>query len=177
MERLRDLKRFYEILADLERKINGARTLGRCTGSMNWPRRGVHFFREVDRERSQTGDGPRVERIGTHAIRTGSRRTLWGRLRQHRGTVRRPGGNHRTSIFRGHVGASLIERDGLNCPTWRWRGLQPRSVRDAEAPLEREVSTVIGAMPFLWGGNGRTRSEQLESAHRTQRHRIGLSVI
>ena len=148
--RLHDLKSFYEILAALERKTNGARTLAGCTGSMNWPRRGVYFFREVGEERSDTGDGPRIVRVGTHALRAGARRTLWGRLRQHRGTLRRPGGNHRTSIFRGHVGASLIERDALNCPSWRWRGVQPPAVKDAEAPLEREVSAMIGAMPFLW---------------------------
>ena len=150
VERLRDLKRFYEILAALERKINGARTLARCSGAMNWPQRGIYFFREVGEERSDTADGPRIVRVGTHATKAGASSTLWGRLRQHRGTVRRPGGSHRTSIFRGHVGASLIERDGLICRSWGRGSSAPRSVKDAEAPLEREVSAVIGAMPFLW---------------------------
>ena len=148
--RLDDLKRFYEILAALDRKVKGARTLTNCSGRMHWPRRGVYFFREVGEERSDTGDGPRIVRVGTHATKAGASSTLWGRLRQHRGTVRRAGGDHRTSIFRGHVGASLIEREGLICRSWGRGSSAPRSVKDAEALLERKVSAVIGAMPFLW---------------------------
>jgi hypothetical protein len=148
MARSDDLLRFYEILATLERKAGGARTLTNCSGGMNWPDRGVYFFRELHEERSDTGNGLRVVRVGTHALRAGARSTLWGRLRQHKGTGH--GGNHRGSIFRLLVGKSLIERDGVLCPSWGRGSSAPRSVRDAEVPLEREVSSVVGAMPFLW---------------------------
>lgn len=147
-----DLKRFYEILAALERKTNGPRILAHCSGTkaMNWPRRGVYFFREVGEERSDSGHGPRIVRVGTHATKAGARSTLWQRLRTHRGTVRPCGGNHGSSIFRGHVGFSLIKRDCLTCPSWgRYRPTKPYDI-DAEATVERKVSDVIGAMPFLW---------------------------
>ena len=148
--RLDDLKRFYEILAALERKVKGARTLTNCSGRMNWPCRGVYFFREVGEERPDTGHGQRIVRVGTHATKDGASSTLWGRLRQHRGTISTGGGHHGSSIFRGLVGASLIERDGLICPSWgRDPPTQPSAI-DAEATVELEVSVVIGQMPFLW---------------------------
>ena len=148
--RFDDLKRLYEILANLERKIRGPRTLARCSGSMNWPQRGVYFFREVGEERSDTGHGPRIVRVGTHATKAGARSTLWGRLKQHQGTIKTGGGHHGSSIFRFHVGTSLIKRNGLKCPSWgRYIPTQPSDI-DAEASVEREVSVVIGAMPFLW---------------------------
>ena len=79
-------------------------------------------------------------------------RKLWDRLRQHRGTNRPSGGNHRGSIFRLLVGNSLIERDGVSCPSWELGKSKPRkaSERNAEEALERKVSSVIGSMPFLW---------------------------
>ena len=90
-------------------------------------------------------------RVGTHALKTGSRQSLWDRLKQHRGTVNSGGGHHRGSIFRLIVGAALIRRDGLECPTWgTGRGGSPREVRARELDLERAVSEEIGAMPFLW---------------------------
>lgn len=148
MARRDDLQRFYEILAALERKVKGARTLARCTGYMNWPCRGVYFFREAGEERSDTGDGPRIVRVGTHALKAGSGSTLWTRLRQHRGAVSHGGGNHGSSIFRFLVGKSLIERDGFTCPSWGWVSSDKEA--EAEAALERKVSVVIGQMPFLW---------------------------
>ena len=51
-ERLEDLVRFYLILDRLERNIGGARTLADCRGRMDWPERGVYFFREPDENRS-----------------------------------------------------------------------------------------------------------------------------
>ena len=150
MARQDDLQRFYEILVVLERKLGGPRTLADCSGGADWSRRGVYFFMELHEERSDTGDGPRIVRVGTHALQAGARSTLWGRLSQHKGTDRPSGGNHRGSIFRSLIGKSLIERDGVPCSSWGRGSTAPRSVREAEAPLEREVSAVIGAMPFLW---------------------------
>ena len=64
--------------------------------------------------------------------------------------MRSGGGNHHGSIFRKIVGAALIEKDGLNYPTWGKGDTAPREVRKLEQPLERIVSTHIGEMPFLW---------------------------
>ena len=86
--RLQDLIRFYSILNELEKTI-GARALADCRGRMKWPARGVYFFREAGESRSDTGEGLRVVRVGTHALKAGGSTTLWSRLSTHRGQVRR----------------------------------------------------------------------------------------
>jgi hypothetical protein len=83
--RLQHLIRFYSLLARLERQIGGARRLADCSGRMEWPQRGVYFFRELGENRSDTGSGPRIVRVGTHALKAGGTTTLWTRLSQHRG--------------------------------------------------------------------------------------------
>ncbi|MEQ8354658.1 MAG: hypothetical protein RH942_03905 [Kiloniellaceae bacterium] len=148
--RLQHLKHFYVLLGALEEKLGGPRRLSECAGRMDWPRRGVYFFREPGEDRSDTGDGPRIVRIGTHALRAGSGTKLWGRLSQHRGQIRAGGGSHRGSIFRLLMGASIIERDGQGHATWGQGTSAPKDFRIHEEPLEKAVSAVIGAMPFLW---------------------------
>ena len=151
MPRLTHLKEFYFLLNTLEERLSGARRLSACTGGMLWPKRGVYFFREAGEVRTDSGTGARVVRVGTHALKAGSRTTLWNRLSQHRGTARSCGGNHRGSIFRLIVGTALIKRDGFCCRTWdNGRGSAPREVRELEQPFEQAVSDVIGEMPVLW---------------------------
>jgi hypothetical protein len=148
--RLEHLKRFYSILDALEHNIGGAKTLAECKGRMNWPKRGVYFFREPGEVRSDTGTGPRIVRVGTHALKAGGSTTLWGRLSTHRGQVRSGGGNHRGSIFRLIVGTALISRDGHTFPTWGEGNSAAKDIRAAEVERECAVSEVIGKMPFLW---------------------------
>jgi hypothetical protein len=148
--RLADLIRFYAILKDLEAKIGGVRRLSECSGRMNWPSRGVYFFFEQDENRLDTGEGPRMVRVGTHALNLGSGTKLWTRLSQHKGQVKTGGGNHRGSIFRLIVGAALISRDRLTFPTWGIGNTGDRTSRHAEVHLERQVSEFIGRMCFLW---------------------------
>jgi len=69
--RLDHLKHFYSILAMLEQNIGGAKRLADCSGRMDWPKRGVYFFRETGEKRSDTGTGPRIVRVGTHALKAG----------------------------------------------------------------------------------------------------------
>ncbi len=149
--RLDDLVKFYRLLDVLDGQLGGARVLGDCSGKLTWPRRAVYFFTEDGECRTDTGAGSRVVRVGTHALRNGSRTTLWNRLSQHRGSTRSGGGNHRGSIFRLIVGTALIERDNLVCPTWDdRRSTAPADVRAAELMMERAVSKTIRAMRFLW---------------------------
>lgn len=117
-ERREHLIRFYSILDRLDHKLGGAHTLAGCSGRMIWPQRGLYFFREPGESRSDTGEGPRIVRVGTHALKTGSGTNLWTRLGQHKGQLITGGGNHRGSIFRLIVGAALVSRDGLVFPTW-----------------------------------------------------------
>ena len=82
--RLKDLIHFYSILNQFEKAICAARALADCRGRMKWPSRGVYFFLGKDIEnRSDTGEGPRVLRVGTHALKTGGSTTLWAALRTH----------------------------------------------------------------------------------------------
>ncbi len=149
-ERLSHITEFYMHMTRLAHVCGGSRTLAECNGRMRWPQRGVYFFQETGEDRSDSGHGSRVVRIGTHALKCGSKTTIWKRLSQHRGTASSGGGNHRGSIFRLIVGASLMSRDGYSCDTWGQGNSAPRSVRDAEQALEKQVSQKIGAMPFHW---------------------------
>ncbi|MBN1304915.1 MAG: hypothetical protein JXA13_10810 [Anaerolineales bacterium] len=152
---IHQVRRFYELLEQIEIKIGGKRTLADCDGYLPWPERGVYFFFEPGEERSTSGCGLRCVRVGTHALARGSQSTLWKRLRQHRGKVgghNPEGGNHRGSVFREHVGTALIQRDHWPDEiAGNWGGSNaPREIKQAEAPLEREISRLIGRMPFLW---------------------------
>ena len=132
-----------------------------------------------------SGTGSRVVRVGTHALKAGSRTTLWQRLSQHRGNAKGDGGNHRGSIFRLLVGAALARRGDCPLPpSWgkgadpgkaaRRLGLASRSVvKDAEADLERHVSAYIGQMPFLWLAVPDAPGPQ-SARGRIERHAIAL---
>ena len=161
VDRHSDTIRFYELLGRLEGRVGGTHLLAECTGGMGWPRRGLYFFFEPGETRSGSGAGLRVVRIGTHALKAGSKSTLWGRLSQHRGTARNGGGNHRGSIFRLLVGTSLARRSGISLPpSWglggdpgtaaRRLGVERAEVKRSEAELEASVSRYVGAMPFLF---------------------------
>lgn len=150
-ERLDHLKRFYDLIDILDQRMGGARTLADCTGKLSWPKRGVYFFMEGGEFRTVSGEGLRIVRVGTHALKAGSGTRLWTRLSQHRGQARSGGGNHRGSIFRLIVGTALIAKHGYDCPTWDNRkSSAPAEVRAGELAMEREVSRTIGAMQFLW---------------------------
>ncbi len=149
--RLRGLQRFYRLLRDLETRLGGARRLAQCDGRVAWPRHGVYFFFEPGEARSDSGNGPRVVRVGTHALAERSRTSLWNRLSQHRGVASAGRGNHRGSIFRLLVGSALMERDPrLRVPTWGQGASATSEIRCGEHELEVLVSRTIGAMPFLW---------------------------
>ena len=115
--RLDDLIRLYSILDHLERRIGGRRLLASSDGRSGWPTRGVYFFMEDGECRTDSGEGLRIVRVGTHALTSSSRTTLWKRLSQHKGQNVSGGGNHRGSIFRLLVGSTLFKAPGAACPT------------------------------------------------------------
>lgn len=154
-DRAADVSRFYDLLNSLAIRVGGPRVLRDCDGRMEWPERGVYFFFENGETRSGSRIGDRVVRVGTHALNHGSRSTLWRRLRQHRGSNRSGGGNHRASVFRLLVGDALARRgDTPLPPSWGHRERLPAADRASrkrgEADLEVLVSRTIGAMPMLW---------------------------
>jgi hypothetical protein len=147
MNRLEDLKRFYALLDAIERCNHGGGKLSDCSGRMTWPTRGVYFFREFGENRTDTGNGLRIVRIGTT---TGVKSTLWKRLRGHKGTEKTSGGNHRGSVFRLLVGTALIKKNHLLYDKWGKNKKADRVTTKLEEPLEVEVSKIIRNMPFLW---------------------------
>ncbi|WP_435069090.1 hypothetical protein [Haloplanus sp. C73] len=159
MSRAEDLDRFYDLLADLDERVGGARALKDCTGYMDWPDRGVYFLLEPG-ETHAPGQH-RVTRVGTHAVSAGSSTSLWDRLKQHFGTGSRSadhphGGNHRGSVYRKRVGEALIEKHALHddYPDWdaRWAAIERDrdDVRDEEYLLERRVSAYLREQRVLW---------------------------
>lgn len=151
MSRVDDTVRFYDLLKNLERRAGGQRKLAYCDGRMDWPSHGVYFFFESGEHRTGSGAGPRVVRVGTHALRAGARNRLWNRLAQHRGTLRPVGGNHRGSIFRLLAGDAMM-RAGLieHLDSWGRGSSAPADVRMSEHSAEIQVSKYIGSMPFLF---------------------------
>lgn len=149
MSRTAHLEQFYDLLDQLEQKFGGKRHLADCNGQMGWPKRGVYFFFEPNEFRTTQADKMRVVRVGTHAVSSGSKSTLWGRLRSHKG-LNSGGGNHRGSIFRLHVGAALLAKTDIELATWGVNSSASREIRQNETQLEQQVSAYIGKMPFLW---------------------------
>src|SRR6516165_4541392 len=141
--RISDLQNFYELLGFLAERVGGPRTLAVCSGRLGWPRRGVYFFMEEGEVRSDSGTGPRIVRVGTHALTKGSGTKLWSRLRQHRGQQKTGGGNHRGSIFRLIVGTAIMARNGLDFPSWGNGRNAPADVRAGEIALECKASKAI----------------------------------
>jgi hypothetical protein len=85
---------------------------------------------------------------------------LQHRLKQHRGH-KSGGGQHRASIFRALIGEALLQRGDLGpCASWGVKGdpskasaalgLNRAEMLEAEAVVEKSVSSHIWSMPFLW---------------------------
>jgi hypothetical protein len=168
-----DLNRFYEILSDLEGHIGGSRCLQDCTAKSGWPERGLYFFFE-DGELREDQKNFRVVRVGTHAVTAKSKATLWSRLHIHRGNTDGRG-NHRGSVFRDLVGGALLSlREDADDIRSSWRNSLVSDIgRNAEASLEREVSSHIGRMRFVWLGVNDVPSTKSDRAY-LERNSIAL---
>jgi uncharacterized protein DUF6884 len=109
------------------------------------PAAGIYLFFDPKEPRLRDINQLRAVRVGTHGVASGSKASLRDRLRTHLGTAS-GGGNHRSSIFRLHVGRSLISAGrAKNVGSWGTNEY-PNSdrLRRAEAFLEAEVSDYIG---------------------------------
>ena len=146
--RISDINRLYELLGELAR-THPRRFLSECSGHDAWPLRGVYFFYENDECRSDSGDD-RIVRVGTHALKTGSKTTLWNRLSQHKGQVKSGGGNHRGSIFRKLVGHALLVQNQQPCDSWGKGSSASRDTRASELLIEQLVTGTLGRMQVLY---------------------------
>ena len=146
--------RFYTSMRELYIGQTGGRLLRECTGKMEWPIRGVYFLFEPSEWLCTRRFRPlthRIVRVGTHGVSRGSKATLWNRISTHRGVVA-GAGNHRSSIFRLHVGAALMRKlpNMWDAPNWGVGQLAGADVQQKERSLEREVSEILGQMRLLW---------------------------
>jgi len=170
----KDVDRLYRALRRLEKGSDGKRMMSACTGQQPWPKGGIYFFFEPGELRAN-GSESRVVRVGTHGVSRGSKATLWNRLRTHRGTGD-DCGNHRSSIFRLHVGAALANRDHrVTVASWGHGQIADAKTRRAEEELERAVSQHIGAMSVLWLSIGDEAGPASDRAY-LERNLIGLLV-
>jgi hypothetical protein len=146
-----DLDRFYELVSRLEVGLSGKRRLGDCTGKLKWPKKGLYFFFEPKEHRRGWPIVQRIVRIGTHAVSSGSKSTLWQRLRVHKGTSD-GGGNHRSSIFRLYIGKAIMKREHTEAlyPFWGTGMSASREIRLAEKPLEKQVTKYLSNTHLLW---------------------------
>lgn len=131
------------------------RTTGFCrlreVLSKDLPTHGVYFFFDDHEPTVFSNTIPRLVRVGTHGVSLGSVATLRNRLRTHFGT-RAGRGNHRSSVFRLHVGRAIIERERLSNLFANWGKGQSadREITNAEADMEKKVSDYIGNLRVLF---------------------------
>lgn len=148
-----DRSRFDELLRRLMISVDQGQPLARLLEMGQLPERGVYFL--LDSATSNTQEQWHICRVGTHAVSLGSKSTLRARLRAHLGT-RTGNGNHRSSIFRLHVGNALLRRDQREIVTWGKGSVAPhelrtsQALREAEAQHEQQVSDYIAQLPVLW---------------------------
>jgi hypothetical protein len=155
-----DLESFYKLLAKLKEGLGEKRLLGACNGKMSWPHKGVYFFFEEGEYRTNFPNIQRVVRVGTHAVSKGAVSTLWGRLRNHKGTPNGLG-NHRGSIFRLHIGTALLQKMNKQAalPSWGLGQAANQDTKQKEEWLEWQVTQYLGdKMSLLWLDVGDTPS-------------------
>jgi len=154
-KRAADLVRFYRLMDELQVLNGGLHRLAGANQETAWPQRGVVWFQEKTETRKDSGTGPRIVRVSTHALKQGLNSSLWDRLSAD------ATGSHRGSVFRTLVGLSIRDMMGKNEPQSWGRGadaaaaaaernLEPAGLLQSEAALESAVSLYIGQMPFLF---------------------------
>jgi hypothetical protein len=147
LDRVKDVKKLYQILARLEKKLGGKLSIDECIKDKNLPEKGLYFCFEEGEKRSTSGGGLRVVRIGAHALMPSSRSTMLNRLKLDRGNDKDLGGKHRRSMLRKHIGRSFMQRDKIACKTWEKR-VKPGPRENA---IEEKISKHIrGKMKFLY---------------------------
>ncbi|MDD2319446.1 MAG: hypothetical protein PHO83_05270 [Geobacteraceae bacterium] len=143
------LDQFYSIVHELAENSNGYVPFGSFSVNSSFPQKGVYLFFEKNEYRLFHQNKLRVTRVGTHAVSKGSKSALWTRLRTHKGTSEGKG-NHRSSIFRLHVGSALINKLALSSDSWGNGQSATKAIRSSEENIETMVSNYISQMFFLW---------------------------
>jgi hypothetical protein len=140
----------------LDATYNIIEGLDRTTGLMRMrdlfkreiPEAGIYLFFDEQEPRLKEITKLRVVRVGTHGVAEGSKASLRHRMRTHYGTVSGEG-NHRSSIFRLHVGRSLMNAKMVPAiASWGVQMLD-REALGAEREIEQAVSKYLGDLLVL----------------------------
>ena len=109
------------------------------------PKRGVYVFLDPNEDTIYSNILPRIVRIGTHAVSNGSKSTIRQRLIAHYGTQSSSGGNHRSSVFRKHIGTALLKGkfSDKRLNSWGKGSNAKKDIKDKEEWLELKVSSEI----------------------------------
>jgi hypothetical protein len=136
----------YDIIESLARTTRLRRM--RDVLDLEMPESGIYLFFDERQTRLKDISKLRVVRVGTHGVAEGSKASLRHRVRTHYGTASGEG-NHRSSIFRLHVGRSLI-RAKLAPEVASWGAQTPdRGAVGAEREIEQAVSKYLGNLLVL----------------------------
>lgn len=150
--RLLDRRSAAQVIYDLFGGLEARTGLPTLREALNrtLPTQGVYFFFDPREPTRFSRRLPRLVRIGTHRVSRGSKATLRDRLRAHFGTSDGTG-NHRSSVFRLHVGEALIRKNDTRdlFPHWGKGQAADKSISDSEKELERDVSAYISALHVL----------------------------
>jgi len=136
----------YDIIESLAR--NTGLTRLRDLPKLDMPESGVYLFFDERETRLKDMTKLRIVRVGTHGVAEGSKASLRHRMRTHFGTMSGEG-NHRSSIFRLHVGRSLITTKLVPAvASWGTQTLD-RQAMVAEREIEQAVSNYLGNLLVL----------------------------
>lgn len=136
----------YKVLWRLTRKSELRRLASVIDDDM--PASGVYLFFDERERRLKHIDQLRVVRVGTHGVASGSKASLRSRMRTHFGTSVGEG-NHRSSVFRLHVGRSLINAKLTPLiPSWGTPVASKDALQD-ERELEQAVSKYLAGLLVL----------------------------
>ena len=157
-ERATHIDRFYDQIAAVEAKQGGKTKLANLNNRSQLPHRGVYFFFEPGEHRAEQPASQRVTRIGTHGLVAGSKSTLTGRLKTHRGSLS-GGGSHRSSIFRLLVGQAILAKAKQESHSWGVKGsvgqaathldMTVEQIKTNEAPIELQATDYLGQTTFV----------------------------
>jgi hypothetical protein len=136
----------YDIIWRLANK-SGLRRLADVIDE-DMPRSGVYLFFDERERRLKRTDQLRTVRVGTHGVAFGSKASLRNRMRTHFGTVAGEG-NHRSSVFRLHVGRSLINAELTPAVSTWGSPITNKEALGAEREIEQAVSRYLAELLVL----------------------------
>ena len=117
-KRIEDLGRMYKLLDELATCTHSRQKLSTCLKDNVQSEPGVYFFYDNNEQRSDSGDGARIVRVGQSL-------TLCSRILQHKGN-KSGGGDHNISVFRLLVGTALLAKNKQRCDDWDIKGPRPK---------------------------------------------------